>query len=245
MDGQYRVSPEGVRAAAGNVGGLVVQAINTALDLGRLTISPSTYGEIGSQVASADSALHGQQLSALDSLLKLLQQTNDLVKRAADGYADADAAIATGYGGSPNTGGSGSIMWPDHAANQVAEHAITDSVGGSGRPQSVATVLGYLGHDPNGSVPTDVGGFAHWLEGSPDNQNAVGVVGVYNGVARNLADVPGGVHAGDLVVVKPGSETDSMVGIAGNSGQLYNHGIIRPDFSAPATIQVYRPVSSV
>jgi hypothetical protein len=181
-------------------------------------------------------------VAALQSLLKGLQAVNDLIKKSADAYADADRAVAQGFGGGTSTTPSTASLWSSPAAGQVAASALNDSAGGAGDPHSVGNVLDYLGqaglgHDSSaGQYAHDTTGFANWLDASPDNQTKVGVIGVYSGVARNFGDIPGGVHAGDVVVV------NSTIGVAGVGGQLYNHGLLTPDFGGLAMVRVYRPM---
>jgi uncharacterized protein YukE len=254
-NGQYEVQPEAMRSTVGNVGGIIMQAINAALDLQSTILNGASFANIGNLVASANSAMQGQQVAALQSLLRLLQNVNDLVKRSADDYEAADRDVAVGYGADHgNTPGSSSL-WSAPAASHLATYAINDSVGVAGEPRSVGNVLDYISHvglGETGSRPItdarfrDVSGFADWLDASPDNQARLGVIGVYSGDVRDFGDVPGGVHSGDIVVVESHSFADGnqqMIGIAGNNGQLYNHGLITPDFGQTATVRVYRPMA--
>jgi hypothetical protein len=127
---------------------------------------------------------------------------------------------------------------------------------------SVATVLDYMGRVGMGELGSqpieaarfaDPSAFADWLDENSDNQTRVGVIGIYSGTGQ-LADVPGGVHPGDVVSVSrwqlggtpgylPGSDT--TVGVIGSDGRLYNHGVISTDYWHGVTsLRVYRPLSS-
>jgi uncharacterized protein YukE len=240
--GQYEVRPEAMRSAVGNIGGIIMQTVNAVLDLEKLVLAPTTFAMIGDAVASGNIAMQAQQVAALQSLLKGLQAVNDLIKKSADAYAEADRAVAQGFGGGSAGTANTASLWSSPAAGLVAASAFNDSLGGAGDPHSVANVLDYLGHaglghdSSAGQFAHDSAGFANWLDASPDHQAQVGVIGVYSGVARNLGDIPGGVHAGDVVVV------DSAIGVAGAGGQLYNHGLITPDFGGLAMVRVYRPM---
>ncbi|EWM17067.1 hypothetical protein [Kutzneria sp. 744] len=241
--GQYEVRPEAMRSAVGNIGGIIMQTVNAVLDLEALVLAPTSFAMIGDAVASGNVAMQAQQVAALQSLLKGLQAVNDLIKKSADAYDDADRAVAQGFGGSPSAGTANTAsLWSSPAAGLVAAQAFNDSVGGAGDPHSVANVLDYLGHaglghdSSAGQFAHDSTGFANWLDSSPDHQAQVGVIGVYSGVARNLGDIPGGVHAGDVVVV------NSAIGVAGAGGQLYNHGLLTPEFGGLAMVRVYRPM---
>jgi hypothetical protein len=249
--GQYNVTPEAVRSIVGNVGGIIIQSINTVLDLERLVVPPTSFATIGTAVASANTSLQTQQVAALRSLLALLQQVNNLVKQSVDAYDSADQAIAYGYGGRPATTGTTPTnpLFSSPNAAAVAGQAMT---GGDGvaQPGSVSNVVGYLTSagvcTPSSTVPTtSPHEFGNWLDASPDNQAGIGVIGVYSGTARGFGDVPGGVLGGDLAIIDPGAGANgsgTMLAIIGSSGQLYNNGPVQPVFGDVATLRVYRPV---
>ena len=250
--GQFDLRPEAVRATAGNVGGLIMQTITVLLDLEKMIVPPTSFATIGGAVASANTAMQGQQVAALRSLLSLLQQVNNNVKQAADAYDAADQAVSSGFGGTshpavttPATG-----LWSTPVASQLAGIATGDSVGGAGQPHSADTVLSYLTQAGLTQSPQNVPtatphAFTSWLDASPDNQASLGVIGVYSGAARGFTDVPGGVHNGDIVVIDPGQGqggANPMIGVIGNANQLYNNGLLQPSFGDVATLRVYRPM---
>ncbi|BCJ32103.1 hypothetical protein [Actinocatenispora sera] len=247
MDGQYQAAPEAMRATVGNVSAILVQAINALHDLSALMVEPESFATLGSAVATANTELQGQQIVAVRSLLDLLGDTADSVRRSADDYAQADRQVAQGYsaGSSP--------LWHDGSAAQLAGQAVTDSAGATGTPHSVDTVLGYLSDSGLGELayrPAPVGrfadaaDFADWLDGDPDHQSRLGVIGVYSGQAGGLADVPG-VARGDVVIASPadGGTGPSIIGVAGGDGQLYNHGPVGPDLPDESLVRVYRPLA--
>jgi hypothetical protein len=250
--GQYVVAPEAVRSSVGNVGGLIMQAVNTVMELETMIVPPTSFATIGSAVASANTAMQAQQITALKNLLNLMTQVNNLVQRSVEGYDTADQAAAASYGGNTATT-SGSGIWAGGAASTLATSAVAGSVGGPGTPHSVSTVLGYLnqsgltGGGPTGAPTGSPAAFANWLDASPDHQAALGVLGTYSGAARGFGDIPGGVHNGDMVVINPGTtatDQSTVLGIVANNGQLYNNGLIQPDFGGLANLQVYRPMSA-
>ncbi len=245
--GQHVVSPEAVRSTVGNVGGIIMQTVNTVMELETLIVPPTSFAAIGSAVASANTSMQAQQVVALKSLLTLLQQVNNLVRRSVDGYDLADQAAASYGGNAVSTSSTG--MWSGAAGDAVAASAVAGSVGGSGTPHAVSSVLGYLnqagltGSGPTGAPTGNPAAFANWLDASPDHQAALGVIGTYTGAARGFGDVPGGVHNGDLVAINPGStalDQGTLLGVVAN-GQLYNDGLIQPNFGGLAHLQVYRP----
>ncbi|MEC3978332.1 WXG100 family type VII secretion target [Amycolatopsis sp. H20-H5] len=256
--GEYRAEPEAMRSAVGNIGGIVMQGINVVADLERTILQPMSFASFGSAVAAANAAMHSQQVTAVRTLLSLLQQINGLVQKSADAYQAADEAVAGGYGGNHPAGGgagTGSSIWGNSHASELATVAINDSAGGGGEPASVGNVLRYLGdarlgrlgeHPITDARFTGVADFNDWLARDADNQARVGVIEVYAGTARNFGDVPGGVHGGDVVVVEPllFSDRKPVIGIAGDGGQLYNHGLVDADIQGLAKVSVYRPASA-
>jgi len=250
--GQYEVRPEAMRATAGNVGGIIMQTINTAMDLESTLVNTGSFAVIGDAVASANAAMQGQQVAALRSLAGLLQKANDHIRQSADDYDTADRDVAAGFGG-PGDAPQSTSLWSSPAASALAAHAIGDSTGAAGEPTSVGNVLGYLSRAGLGDVGgsgvdgrfAEGGAFADWLDASSDNQASLGLIGTYSGDVRDLGDVPGGVQAGDVVVIGSSSSSDgsSIIGVAGNNGQLYNHGPITPEFERMAAVRVYRPMA--
>jgi len=245
--GQFQLRPEAVRSAVGNVGGIIMQTITVLLDLERMIVAPTSFATIGSAVASANTSMQTQQVAALRSLLNLLQKVNDDVKRVTDAYDSADQAVATSFGGTGHpTTTSVNGLWSSPVASQLAGVAVGDSVGGAGQPHSADTVLSYLTRagltQPPSGVPTSSPHeFTSWLDANSDNQASLGVIGVYSGAARGFMDVPGGIHNGDIVVIDSGA-ANPMIGIIGNTNQLYNNGLLQPSFGDVATLRVYRPV---
>lgn len=254
--GEYQAQPEAMRSTVGNVGGIIMQGVNVVADLEKTVVAPTSFATFGTAVASANAAMQSSQVTALRSLLNLLQQVNDSVKKSADEYQAADQAVAGGYGGNPAaTTPAPSRIWGSSNAGQLATSAINDSAGSTPEPGSVGNVLRYLGDAGSGQLAqhpiTDtrfhgVSDFNDWLAGDADNQARVGVIEVYAGTARGLGDVPGGVQGGDVVVIEPQSTPGAQpfIGIAGDTGQLYNHGLVDPAIQGVAKVSVYRPATA-
>lgn len=243
--GQYCVRPEAMRSAVGNIGGIILSAMNTLLDLESLIVAPTSFAVIGSSVAGENTAMHGNQVSSLQLLLQVLQDVNGLVKQCADDYESADQEVAWAYGGPPAAPDGHSGLWSSPTAPTLAHFAMNDSAGAPGEPHAVGNVLGYLSQVGMSRQPItdvtfdDANGFADWLDESPHHQARIGVVGVYAGTVRDLGDVPGGVHRGDIVVSDAGGPP--VIGVVGAHGTLYNHGVLSPECTQGATIRVYRP----
>lgn len=260
MSDGFQIDPDAVRSIAGNIGGILMQAITLTRDLQRLTVPPTSYAEIGSAVATGGSALQDQQGQALHSLLEVVADITHEVSTVAATSRQLDSDIA-GRLDRLNPG-SASSLWTSPTAGQLASTAMADGVQHVGNGHSVDGVLGYMGSIGMGELPThpvDTASFhsptalADWLDTDPDNQTRLGVIGVYAGNSGNLTDVPGGVHPGDLVYVARwqlnGSDftagTDAAVGVVGNDGQLYNNGAISTDWHGVTDLRVYRPLSEV
>jgi len=240
--GQYTVRPEAVRSTVGNVGGIIVSAMNVVLDLESLIVAPTSFATIGATVAGQNTAMQGHQVSSLQLLLKLLQDVNSLVKQCVDDYDSADQQVAASFGGSSTA--AGSPLWSSPIAPQLASFATNDSAGAPGEPHAVGNVLDYMSHVGLGPPPGvsfhDADGFANWLDASPGNQAQAGLIGIYSGTVRTLTDVPGGVHSGDIVVADTGG--DQTIAVVGADGQLVNHGPVSALHDA--SVRVYRPTPS-
>ncbi|MDT8914358.1 WXG100 family type VII secretion target [Amycolatopsis sp. PS_44_ISF1] len=254
--GEYRAEPEAMRSTVGNVGAIIAHGINAVSDLEKLVVQPASFATFGSAVAAAGAALHSRQVTAVRSLLQLLQQINGLVKSSADAYQAADQAVAGGYGSHSAPAPASSSIWGTPHAGELATLAINDSTGAHGEPGSVGNVLRYLGdanfgrlgeHPITGTRFHGVSDFNDWLAGDTGNQARVGLIEVYAGTARTFGDVPGGVHSGDVVVVEPLRSAGSapVIAVAGDGGALYNHGLVDPGLHGLAKVSVYRPAAVV
>jgi hypothetical protein len=253
--GEGTALPEAMRSAAGHVGGLVMQASGTLQDFEQPTLDPDSFASIGSSVSSADATLHDQQVSALSSVLSLLLQgVTSRVEQSADDLEKADAAQASG----PAAARERPLTWSSPASATLASQAAKDGgTGGVSTPHRAESIVGYLaeagrgrqGQDVHGrplSIPVgSAGDLAAWLEDSPDHQAQLGVIAVYAGAARGLSDTPARLRPGDLVCIAPGADAtdqDVIVGVAGDDGRLYNHGLLSPDFGGLAEVRVYRVI---
>jgi hypothetical protein len=269
---EFQIDTEAVHSAVGNVGGLLMQTVTLALDLERLFVPPTSYAQIGSEVATGGAALKGQQVVAVQSLLKVLQDINVLVGKAADSAQADDAAIAASLRGAegsvPGSGQGGGLLsnlWSSPSAGQLAGQAMAASAHASAAStgHSVSTVLDYMRQVGMGDLSShtvgvqhtgDPAAFANWLDTDPDNQTQVGVIGIYSGNSGTMSDVPGGVHPGDVVYasrwqIGGGSsllpQNENTIGVVGNDGQLYNNGQINTDnWYGVTDLRVYRPLSN-
>lgn len=124
--GSYRVLPAEVSAIVKNVEGLGAAAFSAVRDLETLVIDALSFAGIGSGVAAANTLLQSKLVSSLGDFVKLIEQVNGKVQHAAQNYADADAAVAQGYGG--GTGGGGTGAGGGAAAGGAAPHQLDDRV---------------------------------------------------------------------------------------------------------------------
>lgn len=260
----FSIDPDAVRALAGNLGGILMQAISAARDLERLVVPPAAYAPIGTAVAAGASALQDGQLAAVRSAMRVLSDISSEVAAVSVRAEAADAAVAGEldrlHGGSGSySSSSGSSLWGSVTAFSLASTAMA----GGSHPTaggSVDAVLDYLGRNGMGQLPHQPvrpGQFdtprtlVDWLDTDPDNQTRLGVIGVYAGNSGNLADVPGGVHPGDVVYVDrwqlsgPDTAPASLacLGVVGNDGRLYNQGAIgTAGWTGVTDLRVYRPI---
>lgn len=242
---QYTVSPEAVRSVVGNVGGILVQTLNLVSELESLELAPSALAGLGSPVATANTEVQGQLISAMRQLLGLLQTTNGNINTSANAYQAADQAVAAGYGG---TGQTAATPTPATPGTTLASQVVADGAGGDGDPHAVAGVVDSLsrlsGH-PVSTAFASPAAFADWLDDHSEHQQQVGVLGVYSGDVAGLDRVPGGLHAGDVVVAAPyGPAPTSELGVVGSDGRLYNGGVVSIDTPYGADVRVYRPMSA-
>lgn len=251
----FRVRPEAMRQVVGGIGALLVHAVRTAVDVGSTTLDARGFGAFGAAVGAAQQDLQSNHVDALDGLLAGLQRVNRDVRRVADAYEQIDHEVATGFGGVRDglggaTGGLLAGLWGSGVGPAVAGYARDHA--GAGEPASVDNVVGYLrdggvGRVADAPLPSDrfagPTSFADWLDSDPANQTHVGVIHVYRGDVRDLADIPGGVRAGDVVVIDP-----DVIGVAtaaaapGAAVPLANHGPLDTDLGHRTSVRVYRPL---
>lgn len=242
---QYTVSPEAVRSVVGNVGGILVGTLNLVSELESLELAPAALASIGSPVATASTEVQGQLITAMRQLLGLLQTTNGNVNTSANAYQAADQAVAASYGGPAAASTTPATATP---GTTLAGQVMADGAGGTGDPHAVAPVVDSLsrlsGH-PVSTAFASPAAFADWLDDRSEHQQQVGVLGVYSGDVASLAKVPGGLHAGDVVVAAPyGPSPASELGVVGTDGRLYNQGVVSIDTPYGADVRVYRPMSA-
>jgi len=256
--GQEAARPEAMRSAAGNVGGLIIQASGALLAFGQPALDPGSFGSIGSSVSSADATLHDREVSALTSVLSVLLGVSSSVQQSADDYQEADAAVVASHSGGPAPAREGPLTWPSQASAALASEAARDSAsGGVPTPHQAGSIIAYLASVGIGQLPGNGGGgplwmaagsardLTEWLAESAEHQAQFGVIAVYAGAARGLDDTPSGLRPGDLVSIEPGAgaaDQDVILGVVGEDGRLHNHGLLSPDFGGLAEVHVYRPV---
>lgn len=150
--GSYRVLPAEVSAIVKNVEGLGAAAFSAVRDLETLVIDAMSFAGIGSGVAAANTLLQSKLVSSLGDFVKLIDQVNGKVQHAARNYADADAAVAQGYGGGAGAGGGGAAA--GGAAPQQLDDRVVDSImrseGATGEQGGVPEAYGFRQSMHNG-----------------------------------------------------------------------------------------------
>jgi hypothetical protein len=252
--GQFQATPAEMRAVAGNVSSLLLNALSAALTVESMTLDPSAFARLGSPVAAASTAVHAERSRTLRALLSLFQQLNNNVTRSADMYAtfDQNAASALGAGQAPAPTPAGSALGGPAAAPpgmgsivaSVAQQANTGASGTPPRtptPTSVGPVLDYLaaahlaqpGNAPPSSALSSPDSFAGWLN-SNQNQAQLGLARVYAGGDALI-------RPGDVVVGDAGY--GPVIGVAGPDGNLYNDGPFGLVSNLRSVRGVYRPIT--
>lgn len=257
---RYEVRPEAVRGVVGNVFGTLMQLLATVVEMEGQQLPPTAYGAIGSPVAAASGAMQTQLSRSLRSLLSVLQETNELAQRSAADYEAADLTVAESLGGGAAPAATPTVADAPQGVpvdtgdlgGRLAHLVVADSAGGRGEPQAVDNVvaylteagLGQLRHQPLTDVSfVDATAFADWLDTDPANQERAGLIGVYSGEMTRGDELSGVVQQGDVVVGQPlpAFGDAPVVAVAGDDGQLYNHGVVD---AAPwlSRVRVYRPI---
>ncbi|WP_037812345.1 hypothetical protein [Amycolatopsis sp. La24] len=155
--GSYRVLPAEVSAIVKNVEGLGAAAFSAVRDLETLVIDALSFAGIGSGVAAANTLLQSKLVSSLGDFVKLIEQVNGKVQHAARNYADADTAVAQGYGGGTGGGGAGAGgggAAAGGAAPQQLDDRVVDSImrseGATGEQGGVREAYGFRESMHNG-----------------------------------------------------------------------------------------------
>ncbi|ATY13209.1 hypothetical protein CU254_24270 [Amycolatopsis sp. AA4] len=216
--GSYRVLPAEVSAIVKNVEGLGAAAFSAVRDLETLVIDALSFAGIGSGVAAANTLLQSKLVSSLGDFVKLIEQVNGKVAHAAQNYADADAAVAEGYGGGrAGSGGGGAAA--GGAAPQQLDDRVVDSImrseGATGEQGGVREAYGFRQSMHNGYDQIMAARQQYGL-GSPEERAVVAQLMTAN--AR---------RAGALEFSDPGTQAAIMSGAhmrgAGGVRAILNH----------------------
>jgi hypothetical protein len=95
----FAVRSEEVRKVVGNVSALLVRGMAVVRDLNGLSVPPSAFAEIGSEVAAANDGLREHLDRAFGTLLRGWQQVNQATDDDACTYRRNDQNIAGATGG--------------------------------------------------------------------------------------------------------------------------------------------------
>ena len=94
----FQVDPVAVQNVATQTSGINGLFGSTVNDLGGLTLDGAAYGTFGSGVATAGASMQNQATDAFNQVQQLFGTINQNVGTAATNYANADAAVAQGFG---------------------------------------------------------------------------------------------------------------------------------------------------
>ncbi|MFE0023467.1 hypothetical protein [Amycolatopsis sp. NPDC059021] len=217
--GAYRVLPSEVGAVAKTVEGIGVSLLSATRDLESLVLDALSFAGIGSAVAAGNSAMHSQLGAALGRFLHLVQEVNGNVQAAANAYADADGAVAEGYGGRRETAHGGGAAAPAAAAPGHLDPRVVDSImrseGATGEQGGVPEAYGFRQNMHNGYDRIMAARREHGI-GSPEEHAVVTELMTAN--AR---------RAGALNFTDPGTQAAIMSGAhmrgAGGVRAILNH----------------------
>jgi uncharacterized protein YukE len=148
--GSYQVLPAEVRAIAGTVEGLSSHALSTVRDLESLVIDVMSFAGIGSSVGAANASLQTQLVGGLGKFVTLINDINEHVRSAVDGYTDADTAAAQGFGGNAATGGGAAAAAAPPQLDPRVVDSIMASEGATGEQGGVPEAYGFRQNMHNG-----------------------------------------------------------------------------------------------
>ncbi|MFI5613675.1 hypothetical protein [Amycolatopsis sp. NPDC051903] len=233
--GSYRVLPAEVSSIVQNVEGLGASASSATRDLESLVIDALSFAGIGSGVAAANSTLQSQLVSSLGKFVNLIGEVSGKVQSAAQGYTDADTAVAQGLGGGAQASGGGGAA--PAAAGQL-DSRVVDSImrseGATGEQGGVPEAYGFRQNMHNGYDQIMAARNQYGI-GSPE-EHAV----VANLMTENART------AGALNFTDPGTQAAVMSGAhmrgAGGVRAILNHmggaGVVRSAATLdPAAVQ--------
>lgn len=95
-DSGYQVDTAAMRDVIRQLTDVLGQAGGSIDELGGLMIPTGCYGSVGSSVASANTALHGQAVVTLRALSTVVREINNRLERCANDYHQTDQDIAKG-----------------------------------------------------------------------------------------------------------------------------------------------------
>ncbi|WP_037367650.1 hypothetical protein [Amycolatopsis orientalis] len=216
--GSYRVLPAEVSAIVKNVEGLGAAAFSAVRDLETLVIDSLSFAGIGSGVAAANTLLQSKLVSSLGDFVKLIEQVNGKVRHAAQNYADADTAVAHGYGGGGAGAGGGGAAAGGAAPRQLDDRVVDSimrSEGATGEQGGVREAYGFRESMHNG-YDQIMAARERYGVGSAEERAVVAQLMTAN--AR---------HAGALEFSDPGAQAAIMSGAhmrgAGGVRAILNH----------------------
>jgi uncharacterized protein YukE len=116
----FQVDPVAVQNVATQTSGINGLFGSAVTDLGGLTLDGAAYGTFGSAVATAGASMQNQATDAFNQVQQLFGTINQNVGTAATNYADADAAVARGFGQATATPVSATTTDPTTTADPNA-----------------------------------------------------------------------------------------------------------------------------
>lgn len=212
--GMYTITPDAVRTVTSSVTSLLADAIGAVGNLGEQVLEGTAFATIGSPVASANTAMQGQQISAFQALLDLLKGVNGNVNTSADNYSAADTAVAQGYGNQQNaqTGQPAQQQFNLSTDQQLRSQLSQEEDPHNGR-QTIYHVL-----DDGRGNPTVGHGY---------NLNQHGAAAEVNATGANYTDVRNG--SADLTDAQVNQLFDNSVGRAVTTARGYYNGLDQLD----------------
>ena len=206
--GMYTITPDAVRTVTSSVTSLLADAIGAVGNLGEQVLEGTAFATIGSPVASANTAMQGQQISAFQALLDLLKGVNGNVNTSADNYSAADTAVAQGYGNQ---------QAPQQQFNLATDQQLRRQLSQEEDPHNGRQTIYHVLDDGRGN-PTVGHGY---------NLNQRGAAAEVNATGASYADVRNGTQ--DLTDAQVNQLFDNSVNRAVTTARNYYNGLDQLD----------------
>lgn len=234
----FQIEPAAVRSLTSDVSGVVWRLGGVVGELESTVLDGTAFADLGSVVASANSALQSQLVSVLRGAVDLFTTVNGNVASSADGYATADQQVAQGYGAQPSTATDAATQTPAAQPQQTGLNSqVVDSImraeGASGEQGGVPEAYGFRQNMHNG-YDEIMAARNQYGQGSPEERAVV--TRLLNQEAQN-AGALNFTDPGEQAAVMSASHMRGAGGAQAILNSMVTGNVVRSDTLTPETIQ--------